>query len=152
MTPPRPGNARLWQRHALHHLGRQLGMGLVVQQVLQAGMFGDVRQLGSGQAPVQRHPAQAQPAAGLQQGQRARLVVGQPADAVAGLHAERLQTGRLGIGGLGDGGGVAVPDPCVQAAISSSRSPGSYRHSRPRRSWHSSAVQGSIRLPQRLSR
>jgi hypothetical protein len=37
-------------------------------------------------------------------------------------------------------------------SIASSRSPASYKHSRPSRSRHSSAVHGSISAPQRLSR
>ena len=144
-----PGCPRLRQRRQGQHLGRQRRVGVVVQQLLQAGVLHDEGQLGRRQAPVQRHPARAQAAAGRQQRQRAQAVVGQPADAVAGADAERAQRGFFSVRGAFDVGGVEL---VTHATISSSRSPGSYRHSRPRRSWQSSAVHGSIRLPQRLSR
>ena len=145
-------SAFAWQGRDGCHGSGQVGMRLVVQQALHVGMLDDQAQFHAGQAPVQRQIACADAPAGLQQRQRAQAVETQPGDGVARAQAGGAQRGHFGIRGPRDVVGLQVHGPGVHASIASSRSPGSYRHSRPRRSTQSSAVQGSIRLPQRLSR
>ena len=143
---------------------------LLEHQHLGAGIGEDEELLGDSQPPVQRHQHRAEPRACIEQDQIVRPVQAQDRDAVTTADAEFLLQGRCGpfdaIGERsiaqplaleGDGGLVwrkrrVAIDQTAEVHRQSSVSPASYSASRPIRSRQSSAVQGSISEPQRLSR
>ena len=126
--------------------------------------------LGDGEPPVQRHQHGAQSRTGVEQHQIFRPVHAENCDAVAfadvELTLQRLRRLRYTSGEgritqrrpletdrrLFGGKSSVTLDQTTKIHRQSSVSPASYSASRPMRSRQSSAVHGSIREPQRLSR
>src|SRR5260221_7550612 len=155
---------------AFFQRGQNSRKGPLEHEYLYPGVRQNEQLLGPCKTPVQRHQHRAEPCAGIKQHQIVRPVQAEDRDAIA---AADTQFGLQRTCGLFDActkvrvtqnlalkydrGSVrrerrVALDQTGEVHSYSSVSPVSYSASRPMRSRQSSAVQGSISEPQRLSR
>src|SRR5258707_9478337 len=155
---------------AFFQRGQNLRKGPLEHEYLYPGVRQDEQLLGHRKTPVQRHQHGAEPCACIEQHQIVRPVQAEDCDAIAAADTEfGLQcacrlfdactearvTKNLALKydrGLGRRERRIALDQAAEVHSYSSDSPVSYSASRPMRSRQSSAVQGSISEPQRLSR
>ena len=150
--------------------GKNSLKGLLQQQYLGAGISEDEELFGDRQPPIQWHQHCAEPRTRVEQDQVVRPIQAQDRDAVTASDTKLLLQGCCSAFDAIGERGVAQPfplegngrlvwrkrriaiDQTAEIHRQSSVSPASYSASRPMRSRQSSAVQGSISEPHRLSR